>query len=229
MIELIEACVDSVESARAAQEAGADRLELCGPGDGGLTPAAALLAAVMAVATVPVHVMIRPREGDFEYTGPEFSAMVDSVIAAREAGAKGVVFGVLRDDHTIDLARMAELIVTAWPLRVCCHRAFDRTPDADVALDDLLALGMDVVLTSGHARTALEGAPMLARHVKRAAGRIRILAGGGVRAGNVRALMESSGVRHVHARATDPATFADLARACAPFSSPSRVGTSTSP
>jgi copper homeostasis protein len=229
MIELVEACVDSVESARAAQEAGADRLELCGPGEGGLTPSPELLAGVMSMATVPVHVMIRPREGDFEYTGPEFSAMVDSVIAAREAGAKGVVFGVLREDRTIDLARMAELIVTAWPLRVCCHRAFDRPPDADCALDDLLALGMDVVLTSGHARTAAEGAPTLARHVRRAAGRIRILAGGGIRADNVRSLFEVSDVRHVHARATEPAAFAELARACAAISSPRRVGTSTSP
>jgi copper homeostasis protein len=229
MIELVEACVDSLETAFAAQAAGAGRLELCGPGEGGLTPSPGLLASVMAVATVPVHVMIRAREGDFEYSGAEFSAMVDSVVAAREAGAKGVVFGVLLEDATIDLARMAELIVTAWPLRVCCHRAFDRTPDPDAALDDLLALGMDVVLTSGHARTAIDGAPTLARHVQRAAGRMRILAGGNVRAGNVRALMEATGVRHVHARATEPAAFADLMRACGEINSRSRADTSTSP
>lgn len=210
MIELVEACVDSLETARAAQEAGAGRLELCGPGEGGLTPSRPLLESVLEVAQVPVHVMIRPRPGDFTYSHPEFSAMLASVSAARAAGAHGVVFGVLRADGTIDLARMAELVVAAFPMRLCCHRAFDRTPDPDVALDDLLALGMHVVLSSGHAPTALEGAAMLGHHVRRAAGRIRILAGGGVRAENVHDLEARSGVRHVHARATDVRAFAAL-------------------
>ena len=207
---LIEACVDSVEAACAAQEAGAGRLELCGAGDGGVTPSPELMRAVITAATVPVHVMIRPREGDFGYTAAELREMLESVRAARDAGATGVVFGVLRDDGTLDLARMAELVIAAYPMVTVCHRAFDRTPDPDAALDELLALGMNAVLTSGHAATALEGADRLARHVRRAAGRIRILAGGGVRAGNVKELVARAGVLQVHARATEPAAFAAL-------------------
>lgn len=210
MIELVEACVDSLASARAAQEAGAGRLELCGPGEGGLTPSRELLESVMQVATVPVHVMIRPREGGFSYSTTELGEMLGAVRAARDVGAQGVVYGVLREDSTVDLARMAELIVASYPMRTCFHRAFDHTPDADAALDDLLALGMNVVLTSGHARTALEGAPLLARHVQRAAGRIRILAGGNVRAENVGEITRLSRVRQVHARATDRPTFSAL-------------------
>lgn len=212
MIELVEACVDSVETARAAQAAGASRLELCGPGEGGVTPSPVLLREVMAIATVPVHVMIRPREGDFDYSAAELRAMLDAVDVARGAGAQGVVFGVLREDATIDLARMAELVIASYPLAMVCHRAFDRTPDADAALDDLLALGMHAVLTSGHAPTALEGASTLARHVARAAGRLRILAGGSIRARNVREVVRRAGVRQVHARATEPEAFAALMR-----------------
>ncbi len=210
---LIEGCVDSLESALAAQKAGAGRLELCGPGEGGLTPSSALLRRVIAAATVPVHVMIRPREGDFDYSAAELRAMLDSIRLARDAGAKGVVYGVLREDATIDLPRMAELIVASYPMRTCFHRAFDRTPDPDTALDEVIALGMNYVLTSGHARTALDGSDVLARHVRRAAGRIRILAGGSIRAGNVHEVLDRSGVWQVHARATEAAEFAALAEA----------------
>ncbi|MBL8996636.1 MAG: copper homeostasis protein CutC [Gemmatimonadetes bacterium] len=210
---LVEAYVESVESARAAEESGAGRLELCGPGLGGLTPSAALLATVLAHARVPVHVMVRPRESGFVYDDAEFAAMRRGVELAKGAGAAGVVFGMLRADGTLDAERMRTLIALARPLRVACHRAFDRTPDADAALDTLLALGVDLVLTSGHAPTALEGAAVLARHVRRAAGRITILAGGTVRAENVAAIVAASGVREVHARATDAAAFAALVRA----------------
>lgn len=209
---LIEACVDSIESARAAEAAGADRLELCGPGEGGLTPSPGLLADVLSAARVPVHVMIRPREGDFVYSTDEFAEMRRSVELAREAGAHGVVFGMLRAHHTLDADRMAELIALAR-LPVVCHRAFDRTPDADAALDTLLALGVGRVLTSGHARTALEGRETLARHVRRAEDRLVILAGGSVRAGNAHEIVAATGVRELHARATDPAVFAELVRA----------------
>lgn len=204
---LIEAYVDSVESARSAEASGAGRLELCGPGEGGLTPSAALLALVMAHARVPVHVMVRPREGGFTYSADEFRAMERGVELAKGAGAAGVVFGILDVDGTLDSARMRDLIALARPMRVACHRAFDRTPDADAALDALIGLDVDLVLTSGHATTALEGAATLARHVLRSAGRITILAGGTVRAVNVAALVAASGVHEVHARATVPAVF----------------------
>lgn len=210
---LIEAYVDSVESARSAEASGAGRLELCGPGDGGLTPSAALLALVMAHARVPVHVMVRPREGDFTYSADEYRAMERGVELAMGAGAAGVVFGILDTDGALDAARMRTLIALARPMRVACHRAFDRTPDADAALDTLIELGVDLVLTSGHAPTALEGAETLARHVRRAGSRITILAGGTVRAENMAALVAASGVHEVHVRATDPAIFDALVRA----------------
>lgn len=210
---LVEAYVESIEQARAAEAAGAGRLELCGPGEGGLTPSPELLEAVIDEAAIPVHVMIRPREGDFTYSAAEFAAMERSIAIAKAARAAGVVFGMLHPDGTLEQERMAALVEAARPLRVACHRAFDRTPDADDALDTLLALGVDLVLTSGHAPTALDGAETLVRHVQHAAGRIVILAGGNVRAENVRALVERSGVREVHARATDAGVFASLARA----------------
>lgn len=209
---LIEACVDSAGSARAAEAAGADRLELCGPGEGGLTPSPALLEQVLRAASVPVHVMIRPREGDFMYSADEFAAMRRHVEVAHEAGAHGVVFGMLRADRTLDSERMAELVTLAR-IPVACHRAFDSTPDADVALDTLIRLGVARVLTSGHARTALEGRETLARHVRRAGDRITILAGGSVRAHNARTIVAATGVRELHARATESAVFAALVQA----------------
>ncbi len=209
---LIEACVVSVESARAAEAAGADRLELCGPGEGGLTPSPHLLDAVLRIARVPVHVMIRPREGDFVYSADELAEMRRDVGVARDAGAHGVVFGILRADGSLDVDRMGELTALA-NLPVVCHRAFDRTPDADAALDALITLGVGRVLTSGHARTALEGRATLARHVRRAEGRITILAGGSVRAANVLELLAATGVSELHARATEPDAFAALVRA----------------
>lgn len=221
---LVEAYVDTLETSCAAVACGAGRLELCGPGEGGLTPSRALIGAVRAALTdegrapmlVPIHVMIRPREGDFHYSVAEYAEMRDGVLMAKEAGVEGVVFGVLHADGTLDVERMRELVALARPMRVGCHRAFDRTPDADAALDTLIALGVDVVLTSGHAPTALEGIGMLSRHVRRAAGRIVILPGGNVRAENAARIVNETGVHEVHARASDDQVFAALVRAVEP-------------
>ncbi len=218
---LVEAYVDTLETSCAAVECGAGRLELCGPGEGGVTPSRALIGAVCSALThegrsavaVPIHVMIRPREGDFHYSAAEFAEMRDGVLMANDAGADGVVLGMLHADGTLDVERMRELVALARPMRVGCHRAFDRTPDADAALDTLIALGVDVVLTSGHAPTALEGTGTLARHVRRAAGRIVILPGGSVRAENVERIVNETGVHEVHARASDAQVFAELVRA----------------
>jgi len=212
---LIEAYVTSAVEALAAEDAGAGRIELCGPGEGGLTPSEASLLDTLSLVHVPVHVMIRPREGDFVYSDAEFAAMREGVRMAKGAGARGVVFGILHADGTLDVARMRELIALARPMKVGCHRAFDRTPDADAALDALVSLGVHVVLTSGHAATALEGAATLKRHVARAGERIAILAGGTVRATNARAIIAASGVSAVHARGTDHRVIAELAEVLA--------------
>jgi len=210
---IVEAYVDRLETATSAAANGAGRLELCGPGEGGLTPSPALLREVLAAVRIPVHVMIRPRTGDFVYTDAEFAEMREGIAMAKGAGAAGVVFGITHADGTLDIARMGELVALARPLRVGIHRAFDRAPDPDVALDQVLALGIDVVLTSGHAESAEQGIPTLARLVTRAAGRTVILAGGGVRAPNVRRIIRETGVHEVHARASDPEVFAAVVKA----------------
>jgi copper homeostasis protein len=210
---IVEAYVDQLETAVAAAANGAGRLELCGPGEGGLTPSPELLASVMGAVTIPVHVMIRPRTGDFVYTDAEFARMCDEVAMAKAAGAAGIVFGISRPDGTLDLPRMAALIAEARPLRIGIHRAFDGTPDPYMALDQLIALGADVILAAGHAATAEEGIPCLARLHAQAAGRTVIMPGGSVRAHNVQRILRYTGVHEVHARASDPAVFAALVRA----------------
>ncbi len=212
-LTLVEAYVDQLETACAAERHGGERLELCGPGEGGLTPSPASLHEVLVAVRIPVHAMIRPRTGDFVYTAEEFAAMREGIAMAKAAGAAGVVFGITHADGTLDVARMAELVTLARPLRVGIHRAFDRAPDPEVALDQVIALGIDVVLTSGHAESAEQGIPTLARLVTRAAGRTVILAGGGVRAPNVRRIINETGVHEVHARASDPEVFAAVVRA----------------
>lgn len=210
---LVEAYVDQIETAVAAAANGAGRLELCGPGEGGLTPSSELLAAVMAAVDIPVHVMIRPRTGDFVYTDAEFARMRNEVAMAKAAEAAGIVFGISQADGTLDLPRMAALIAEARPLRIGIHRAFDGTPDPFVALEQLIALGADVILAAGHAATAEEGIPCLARLHLQAAGRTVIMPGGSVRAHNVRRIIRETGVPEVHARASDPEVFAELVRA----------------
>lgn len=211
-LTLVEAYVDELATAVAAAQHGAGRLELCGPGEGGLTPSPGLLCAVLDAVRIPVHAMVRPRTGDFVYSAGEFAAMREGVAMAKDAGAAGVVFGITHADGTLDVVRMAELVALARPMRVGIHRAFDRAPDPDVALDQVIALGIDVVLTSGHAESAEQGIPTLARLVTRASGRTVILAGGGVRAPNVRRIIRETGVHEVHARASDPEVFAAVVR-----------------
>ncbi len=210
---LIEAYVASPAQALAAEAEGAGRIELCGPGEGGLTPSIDDMRETLASVRVPVHVMIRPREGDFVYADAEFAEMRQSVLDAKQAGAHGVVFGMLHADRTFDVPRMRELIALARPMRIGVHRAFDGCADFDAGLDVMLALGVDVILAAGHESSALIGAPVLKRLTERAAGRMVIMAGGGVRAENVHAILAQSGVPEVHARATSPGIIAGLAAA----------------
>jgi copper homeostasis protein len=167
----------------------------------------------LALVRVPVHVMVRPCEGGFVYNAAEFARMKKGVLDAKATGAAGVVFGMLNDDGTFDVPRMQELIALARPLRVGVHRAFDHCVNPDDGLDVLLALGVDLVLTAGHAPTALEGAATLKRLVAKAGDRLVILAGGSVRAENVHAILAQSGVPEIHARATSPGIIAGLAAA----------------
>lgn len=202
---LVEACVDSVESAQAAERGGARRVELCANLlEGGTTPSTATIELCRERLEIPVFVIIRPRGGDFLYSDTEIEVMRRDIAGAARAGAAGVVVGVLRRDGSVDAERMRPLVEAARPLAVTFHRAFDVTRDADEALDALLALGVDRVLTSGRAVTAEAGIPVIARLVERSAGRLVVLAGGGVREHNVERIVRETGVREVHVRDRSP-------------------------
>jgi copper homeostasis protein len=168
----------------------AGRLELCGELlQGGVTPSAGLIEGVASKVKIPVCVLIRPRTGDFLYTDDEIDVMRRDVALCKSLGVAGVVFGALTSDGDVDVARMKALVELARPMSVTFHRAFDFTRDREWALDTLIDLGLDRVLTSGGAGTALEGASELSRLVHRAAERIAVMAGGAVdgRSGGARA------------------------------------------
>jgi copper homeostasis protein len=198
---LFESCIDSHDGALASAGGGAGRVELCARLDlGGTTPDRALIERCVATVPIPVFVMIRPRGGGFVYDAGEVATMAADIRAASEAGAHGVVFGALRPDATLDVDVMRRLIDAARPLPVTCHKAIDASRDPLEALEALLALGVDRVLTSGGADTAATGAATIARLAARAGDELVVMAGGGVRAGNVAALVQQTGVREVHAR-----------------------------
>ncbi|MFN7456896.1 MAG: copper homeostasis protein CutC [Gemmatimonas sp.] len=210
---LVEACCDSVYTAVAAQEAGAGRIELCGPGDGGTTPSLGLMARCRDVLRVPLHVMIRPHSRDFVYHDDELDVMANDIVTARTLGMDGVVLGPLQRDDTVHLQHLVTLTQLARPMAVAFHRAFDRTPDPFAALHTLMHAGVTHVLTSGQAATALDGAATLSALRQRAGDRLTILAGGGVRGPHVRELVQRSTVHQVHARGTDPTIIREVVQA----------------
>lgn len=194
----LEVCVDSLESAVAAQEGGADRVELCSAlSEGGLTPSLGLIEAVRAALSLPIHLMIRPRAGGFGYSATEIALMQRDIQLAKATGCDGVVLGVLRPDGRVDEARTRQLLEAAHPLSVTFHRAFDLTPNPLEALQVLIRLGLDRVLTSGQAATALEGLDCIAKLVEAARGRISIMPGGRVEQG-LEAILRGSGAKEVH-------------------------------
>jgi copper homeostasis protein len=200
-LTLVEAAVDTLQSALIAERAGARRIELCASlSDGGTTPSAGLISAVVERVSIPVFVLIRPRGGGFAYSKDDITVMRRDVEVARRGGAHGVVIGALDPDGRVDVPNMRELVRAANGLPAAFHRAFDLTPDLSDALERLIEAGVSRVLTSGAAATALEGADAIARLVDQARGRITVMAGGGVRESNVREIIGRTGVSEVHAR-----------------------------
>jgi copper homeostasis protein len=196
---LIELCVEGIDGFLAAQEAGADRVELCASlMEGGLTPSLATIRAAVKAARIPVHVIIRPRGGDFLYSDAEFASMVEDIKALREEGVAGVVIGCLTPDGRIDEARTKALVEAARPMSVTCHRAFDMTADAREALEALVRCGVDRVLTSGQRDTAVEGIAILKSAVEQAAGRIVVMGCGALDAGNIRTVRDEAGLTEMH-------------------------------
>ncbi|QJW91830.1 copper homeostasis protein CutC [Spirosoma taeanense] len=189
---LVEVCAYSLDSCLTAQEAGAGRIELCGGlSEGGITPSAGLIRIARQHLTIPLYVMIRPRGGDFVYTPSELAVMRADIESAKSLGADGLVFGILRPDGTVDEAQTRQLIELAYPLPVTFHRAFDMTRDPLEALEAVIRTGAARILTSGQQPTAEAGLPVLQQLVQQAAGRIEIMAGAGVNAGNARQIRKT--------------------------------------
>ena len=199
----LELVVDDAEGLALAVAAGVDRIELCSAlALGALTPSPGLLR-MAAGCGAPVVAMIRPRAGDFLYSGDELAVMLDDIRAVRAAGLAGVAMGVTDAAGRLDRDAMARLIDAAGPLEVTIHRAFDVTPDQREALEDALALGVARIMSAGHAAAAMDGIDRLAALVRSAAGRVQIMAGGGVDAANAAALL-ATGVDALHASASAP-------------------------
>lgn len=196
---ILEVCIDSVASAVNAQQGGADRVELCGNlPEGGTTPSAGMIAMVRSRISIGLQVMLRPRGGDFLYSEDEYKVIKSDLEVAKRLGADGVVFGFLTPDGNIDTHRSEEIIRLARPMNVTFHRAFDMAQAPFKALDDLIQLGVDRVLTSGQQPSAPEGKDLIVQLVRQAQGKIIILAGGGIRPHNIHPLVEQTGVTECH-------------------------------
>jgi copper homeostasis protein len=197
---VLEVCVDSVGSAIAAQQGGANRIELCADLlEGGITPGPGLISVVRSRLKIDVFVMIRPRAGDFLYSEDEIEVMERDMDETRRLGADGFVLGILTEHATVDVERTRELVKRAHPLPVTFHRAIDMTPDPLCALEDVIASGAHRVLTSGGASNVTKGAEMLAQMKKVAGNRIALMAGGGLTLKTVQHIVESTGVTEYHA------------------------------
>ena len=196
---ILEACVDSVESAMAAVAGGADRLELCSNLIiGGTTPGPWLFEEIRKRSDIRIHALIRPRFGDFCYTDAEFSIIKKAVEDFRKIGAEGVVFGILKPDGTLNMEQMKELMEAAGDMSVTLHRAFDVCVDPLDTMEQAISLGIDTILTSGQRNTCLQGAGLLKELQDKSEGRITIQAGSGVSAEVIRKLYPLTGIKAYH-------------------------------
>jgi copper homeostasis protein len=202
---IYEICVDSVEGVAAAKAAGAHRVELCADLlEGGITPSCGMIRRARTIAGINLHVIIRPRGGDFLFDDDEFAVMEGDIDTAKAEGADGVVIGLLTADAKIDVERSRPLIERARPMAVTFHRAFDMTADPFAALETLIHLGVDRVLTSGQEESVLEGLPLLTELVRRAGDRIVIMPGGGITARNVDRIVAEARPKEIHFAALEP-------------------------
>jgi len=194
-----ELCAETLQACLAAREGGADRIELCSAlSEEGLTPSHAFIKTAVERSGLPVHVLLRPRAGDFRYSEGEFALMREDLLHSRSLGASGFALGLLHADGTVDVERTRELVELAEPLAVTFHRAFDVTRSLDVALEDVIAAGCRRVLTSGGERDVMAGSSRLAQLIERAAGRIDIAVGGGLRLDNAALVAYTTGAHHFH-------------------------------
>ncbi|WP_256006380.1 copper homeostasis protein CutC [Pedobacter deserti] len=198
----MEVCANSLRSALEAQQGGAVRVELCDNlPEGGTTPSYAQIKLARQLLNIQVYPIIRPRGGDFLYTDLEFEIMKEDILQCKALGCDGVVIGILHTDGTVDKARCAELIGLAGSMGVTFHRAFDMTRDLFEAMDDIIELGCERILTSGGKASAVEGADTISELVRLSAGRISIMPGAGVNTTNIAGLIQRTGALEFHASA----------------------------
>jgi copper homeostasis protein len=196
---IFELCSETIGACVAARDGGADRIELCSAlSEGGLTPSHGLLKAAIRESGLPVHGLVRPRAGGFFYPEDEIAVIEQDILHMRHLGVAGVVLGILRSDHTVDIDTTRRLVELARPLKVTFHRALDDTPSLEEALESVIEAGCDRVLTSGGQSDAMKGAGMLARLVEQAGARIEVAVGGGLRLSNAAEIAALTGATSFH-------------------------------
>jgi len=199
----LEICCYNYQSCIIAAAAGADRIELCADAfEGGTTPGFGTIKLVKENAGIDVFPIIRPRGGDFFYSEEEFAVMKTEIGLCKELGCEGVVIGMLKQDGTIDKARCSKLVALAYPMSVTFHRAFDRALNPFEALEDIIQIGCERILTSGHKPTAPEGVQLLNDLVRQANDRIIIMPGSGIRAANIADVAKKTGAHEFHSSAS---------------------------
>jgi len=195
----LEVCIDNIESLSSAISGGANRIELCSSlALGGLTPSAGFIKQAISASSVPVYIMIRPRQGDFLYSSDEVECMLEDIHVAKKAGAQGIVFGVLKANGEIDQDSSQAIMTAAKGMGTTFHRAIDMCCDYQNAIEVVSQLGCERILTSGLDKDAYSGRKTIAEMVKQAAGRFSIMAGAGVNASNVKQIIAETGVHEVH-------------------------------
>lgn len=198
---LVEVCANSVHSALNAQKAGADRIELCSElAVGGITPSYGLLKKIRELISIPVHVLIRPRSGDFTYSQAEFEIMKENILLCKDLGFAGIVSGVLDDQNNLEVARTSELVLLTGDLHFTFHRAFDWLPNPEEALLKLQEMGVQTILSSGQAANSIEGLELL-KTLQRKSEKITIMPGGGVKPHNAHFFKEA-GFKAIHLSGT---------------------------
>lgn len=202
-MRIIEVCANSAQSCLEAQEGGAKRVELCaGIPEGGTTPSYGEIVMAQRLAHhIDINVIIRPRGGDFLYTEAEINSMLMDIELCKNLKVHGVVFGCLTKEGDIDVPLMEKLIAAAQPLSVTCHRAFDVCRDPFKALEELISLGCDRILTSGQQSNAVKGIPLIKQLVEKSAGRIIIMPGCGIRENNIGQIEKKTGAKEFHTSA----------------------------
>ena len=196
---IIEVCAINIQSAIAAQNAGAKRIEFCDNlFEGGTTPSPGTLQVVRKLLDIEINVMIRPRGSDFCYNDFEFEIMKRDIEFCKTLGVDGVVFGILNPNGTIDLKRTKKLIKISHPLNITHHRAFDMTPDPFQSLEEIIELGMDRILTAGQKNTAIEGKELIKKLISQADDRIIIMPGSGINEDNILELKKETGATEFH-------------------------------